>query len=136
MMAQIQAAGGLIWRNTPQGKQIAIIFRNRYQDWTLPKGKMIPGESWTETALRETFEETGYKTHIIGFAGAIGYQVKDQDKVVRFWHMKTEGQPSRDLDTEVNRVEWLSVEEALHRLDYPLEQALLEAWASEVDGIL
>lgn len=124
----IRAAGGLLWRRTPGGRQIAVIRRSRHADWTLPKGKLEAGESWDEAALREVLEETGYRARITGFAGVVAYQVDGRLKVVRFWHMEAgRDAPVSALDPEVSRVEWLPVEEALRRLSYPLERAVLEA---------
>jgi 8-oxo-dGTP pyrophosphatase MutT (NUDIX family) len=50
----IHAAGGLVFNNT---EQMLFIFRRG--KWDLPKGKMEPGESPQETAVREIEEETG-----------------------------------------------------------------------------
>src|SRR5262249_58956904 len=49
----IRAAGGLVWRESPRGRQIAVVHRPKYDDWTLPKGKLDPGESWQDGAVRE-----------------------------------------------------------------------------------
>jgi len=108
--------------------EIAVIHRHRYDDWTLPKGKLQEGESWSEAALREVGEETGYDATLRGFAGAVTYQTSAGPKVVRFWHMLATGEPSSQIDSEVARVLWFPVEEARTRLQYPLEQALLEVW--------
>ena len=51
----IEAAGGVVVRDG----QVALVHRPRYDDWTLPKGKLDPGESFEEAALREVEEETG-----------------------------------------------------------------------------
>ena len=126
--AEIQASGALLWRQSPEGNQVAVIFRNRYQDWTLPKGKLQEGENWEQAALREVVEETGYKGQITGFAGAISYLVNGKTKIVVYWHMSAIEPPIANLDIEVNHMEWLTVEEALHRLQYPLERSLLEIW--------
>jgi len=124
----IQAAGGLLWRRSPSGMEIAIVHRSRYDDWTLPKGKLQAGETWFEAATREVKEETGYDSAPLGFAGAIAYQTGKGPKLVRFRHMLAVGEPSDQIDTEVTEVCWLSIEEARKRVQYPLDRALLEAW--------
>jgi 8-oxo-dGTP diphosphatase len=126
----VRAAGALLWRNTSTGYEIAIVYRKRYGDWTIPKGKLEDGESWKQAALREIKEETGYDANIISFAGAIAYPTDGQPKVVCFWHMMARGEPSSQIDDEVAEVFWLSPEAALARLQYPLERALMEVWQS------
>jgi 8-oxo-dGTP pyrophosphatase MutT (NUDIX family) len=129
----IRAAGALLWRRTSSGYEIAVIHRNRYDDWTLPKGKLKKDESWQAAALREVKEETGYDATVLGFAGAVTYTANDKPKVVRFWHMMAESEPSSELDDEVDEVIWLTVDAARNRLQYPLEQALLEVWQGPGD---
>jgi 8-oxo-dGTP diphosphatase len=124
----IRAAGALLWRRSSIGYEIAVIHRRRYDDWTLPKGKLQGSESWRQAALREVREETGYDASMLGFAGAVGYQSNGTPKVVRFWHMMAKGEPASQIDEEVAEVFWLPPEEARDRLQYPLEQALLEVW--------
>lgn len=122
----IQAAGGLLWRRTSQGIEIALVHRIKYDDWALPKGKLNPGESWQKAALREVREETGYSALLLGFAGAVQYIVDGAPKVVRFWHMSAQGSPAAFWENEIKEVAWLPVSLALKRLDYPLERALVE----------
>jgi 8-oxo-dGTP pyrophosphatase MutT (NUDIX family) len=56
----IEASGGIVERRSPEGTRIAVIYRERYgPEWSLPKGKRLPGETWQETALREVREEIG-----------------------------------------------------------------------------
>jgi ADP-ribose pyrophosphatase YjhB (NUDIX family) len=126
--SMVQAAGGLLWRHAAEGYEIAVIYRNRYGDWTLPKGKLNEGESWEEGALREVREETGYNASIARFAGAIAYTVKEGPKEVRFWHMLAIGRSSSVIDSEVAEVRWLPIEKARQQVQYPLERALLEVW--------
>ena len=57
----IQAAGAVLWRKNENSEiEIAVIHRPRYDDWSLPKGKVENGESHIATAYREVLEETGY----------------------------------------------------------------------------
>ncbi|HEY8462221.1 MAG TPA: NUDIX domain-containing protein, partial [Blastocatellia bacterium] len=60
------AAGGVVWRETPRGREVLLIMRPKRQDWTLPKGHIEKGESWDVAAQREVKEETGYDTVITG----------------------------------------------------------------------
>ena len=129
----IAAAGGLLWRSTPKGLQIAVVHRSRYDDWSLPKGKLKRGESWLEAALREVREETGYDVRLLSFAGAVGYQTGKGPKIVRFWNMTIDGEGQSGVDhSEVSEVVWLSPLEAMKRLSYPLEKAMVEVWEREI----
>jgi 8-oxo-dGTP diphosphatase len=123
----IRAAGGLLWHRAKSGYQIAVILRARYHDWTLPKGKLDPGESWEAAALREVREETGFSAKLLGFAGAVAYATDKGPKVVRYWHMLRAGAQGA-LEKEVTEAVWLPITEARARMDYDLERALLEAW--------
>ena len=123
----IEAAGGLVWRETPTGRELALIHRERYNDWTLPKGKRETGESWQETALREVLEETGLKVKLGQFAGSLGYSVNGIPKVVLFWHMKLAGPAKFRPNSEVDQMIWLPFEQALEKITYQDEIRLLKA---------
>ena len=97
----IHAAGGVLRRPSVAGPEILLVHRPRYDDWSLPKGKLKTGESWEAAALREVFEETGYRSIITSFAGPVRYQVKSKPKIVLFWSMQVEGETT-------GSVEWLS----------------------------
>ena len=127
----IHAAGGLLWRGSPQGRQILIVHRERYDDWSLPKGKLESGERWVEAALREIKEETLYDVKIDSLAGVTTYMHGKRPKVVLFWNMTplnlTEpSQPSPEGKMEVNEVRWVSIEEAIKRLNYNDEVTLVQ----------
>lgn len=124
----IRAAGGLLWRKVSDAHEIAIIHRHRYGDWCLPKGKLKNGETWLQAALREVKEETGYSAQALSFAGVISYDTDNGIKVVCFWNMLSLGEPDRFMEEEVAEVMWLRVEAAYHKLQYPLEKALVEIW--------
>ena len=116
------AAGGIVRR---MDGRILLVHRLRYNDWSLPKGKLDDGESPLETALREVREETGWTCRVVQFVGAFGYEVKSAPKVVLYWLMEPLAEaPVEDTD-EVAAIEWLSPEEAAERLSYPLEKELV-----------
>jgi 8-oxo-dGTP diphosphatase len=125
----IQAAGGLVWRVSPEGlgRELAVIFRTRHHDWTLPKGKLKPGEKWQEAACREVKEETGCAVEMGDFVGCISYmdEGKGVPKVVLFWNMTLVGDCRFKPSEEVGEVLWLSPSDALKRLDHPAEKSLL-----------
>ena len=123
----IEAAGGLLWRETARGREIALIHRERHDDWSLPKGKRKKGETWQETALREVHEETGYQAKLVSFAGATSYLNLDfAPKVVLFWHMEIAGGDRFSPNAEVDDLKWFSAKEALKKLTYPDEQRLIK----------
>ena len=83
----VLAAGAVLWR--PNGDaaapEVAIIHRPRYDDWSLPKGKVDPGETEPVTAVREVHEETGYSSILGRRLAAVSYPVEQGIKKVRYW---------------------------------------------------
>jgi len=127
----VRAAGGLLWNEG----LLALIYRSRYGDWTLPKGKLKPGESWEEAALREVREETGYRTKLLAFAGAVAYETSKGPKLVRFWNMEPVGGDPEPIDaSEVTQVVWLPPAETSQKLTYAVERALVESAALAAVG--
>jgi 8-oxo-dGTP pyrophosphatase MutT (NUDIX family) len=128
--AFVRAAGGLVWRDTIDGEQLLVIHRPRYDDWSLPKGKLEPGETWPEAARREVAEETGYSVTFEEFAGVTTYYHGRWPKVVLFWNMRVTGETgARPLTSaalpEVDEILWLDAAQAAEQLTYPAEQALV-----------
>ena len=116
----IRAAGGVVWRLTSieagnAGVEVALIHRPRYDDWSIPKGKLATGESDLEGALREVLEETGYRVRPGRELGEVRYlKTADgvpREKVVRYWSMEAIGggfTPGREVD----ELRWLPLAEA------------------------
>ena len=127
----VVAAGGLVWRSTREGRELIVIRRRRHEDWTLPKGKVKPGESWLQCALREVREETGFDVEVESHAGWVCYDTGDITKVVRFWNMKPVDESRFESSEEVLSVHWLTPVEALKRLTHEGERALV-AQASRI----
>ncbi len=123
----ILAAGGIVWRDAASGRELAVIHRPKYDDWTLPKGKLDRGERWQDGARREVEEETGFQVRLESFAGGCAYLTSRGPKVVLYWNMRVEG-PNRFAPhdpAEVDALEWLAPAEALARLTYDRERRVL-----------
>jgi 8-oxo-dGTP diphosphatase len=119
--AEVLAAGGLVLRDG----RVAVVHRPRYDDWSLPKGKLDEGEGFEEAALREVKEETGLDCRIESELGDTSYRDrKDRPKLVRYFEM----QPERGEFTpneEVDELLWLEPTEALERLSYDFDRELV-----------
>jgi len=121
----VKAAGGLVWRGDEQPRQVAVLHRPRYNDWSLPKGKLKPGESWRQAAEREVVEETQSRVRIGGFVGCSTYLAVGVPKVVLYWHMDLLEERPFVPNLEVDGIEWLPSEQALRRLSHEPDRALV-----------
>jgi 8-oxo-dGTP diphosphatase len=122
--SQVQAAGGLVVR---ADGRVAVIHRPRYDDWSLPKGKLDPGESFEDGALREVHEETGIRGRIVAELTATEYvDRKGRDKVVRWYRMDLDGDPGAFApNDEVDELRWLTPAEARDVLTYDRDRELV-----------
>jgi 8-oxo-dGTP diphosphatase len=128
---EIQAAGGLVVRDG----ELALVHRPRYDDWTLPKGKLDPGESFEEAALREVEEETGLRCRLVRDLPPVRYRDnKGRPKVVRYWLMEAESDPGFTPNDEVDELRWASPREALELLTYDRDRDVVRAAEADVRG--
>jgi len=123
--AQVHAAGGVVIR---ADGRIAVIHRPRYDDWSLPKGKLEADEGFEQGALREVEEETGVRGRIVEELAPTRYRDrKGRDKVVRWYRMDLDGEPLAFApNDEVDELRWLTPAEALALLSYPHDRSLVE----------
>jgi 8-oxo-dGTP pyrophosphatase MutT (NUDIX family) len=122
----IKAAGGLLWRETSEGRELVLVHRPRYDDWTLPKGKLNAGEDWIDAAIREVEEEAGCIVDCASFAGTIRYVTRKRPKEVRYWHMNLVEERKFIPNSEIDRLMWLPVDQAVELLSYTHEKELLK----------
>jgi 8-oxo-dGTP diphosphatase len=116
----VRAAGGVIVRDG----QVLLVHRARYDDWSLPKGKLEDGESWETGALREVEEETGLVCELGEEAGRTRYvDSRGRNKEVRYFRMTTAGEPR--AQNEVDEVRWVPLPEAGATLSYARDADLL-----------
>ena len=122
MTARVEAAGGVVLRDGC----VAVVHRPRYDDWSLPKGKLDPGESFQDAALREVQEETGLLCTLAAELAPIEYRDrKDRPKIVRYWRMRVLEDPGFEPNDEVDELRWLAVADAVDLLSYDHDKTLL-----------
>jgi 8-oxo-dGTP diphosphatase len=122
----VLAAGAVLWRPAEHSgaPEVAVIHRPRYNDWSLPKGKVDPGETEPVAAAREILEETGQHAQLGRRLGRIKYPIPVGTKVVHYWAARALGgefTPS----SEVDELQWLPVADAAKRLSYPHDRKVL-----------
>lgn len=124
----VRAAGVVLWRAVRPGTvEIALVHRPRYDDWSLPKGKLKRGEDHASAARRETREETGFDCALGAPLPTTHYLLADgRPKEVRYWAARA-GEGSFTPNTEVDAMVWLPPSAAHHRLTHPRDRALIPA---------
>lgn len=107
--------------------EVALVHRPVRNDWSLPKGKLAPGESYEECALREVLEETGYRCRLVSFVGFTEYRDRrGRPKVVGYWVMEVlDGEFA--VSGEVDDLQWLELDMAARVLTYERDRDLLSA---------
>lgn len=118
------AAGAVLWRPGDDAPEVAVIHRPRYDDWSLPKGKVDPGETEPVTAVREVAEETGYAAHLGRRLAAVTYPVDQSTKKVRYWTARAIG-GEFSPNSEVDELKWLPISEAIKAVGYPHDRKVL-----------
>jgi 8-oxo-dGTP pyrophosphatase MutT (NUDIX family)/phosphohistidine phosphatase SixA len=146
---EVRAAGAVLWRATESDVEVALVHRPRYDDWAFPKGKARPGEHLLLTAVREVTEETGMRPVLGRPLKRMFYLAAGRPKRVDYWAatpaprwaaglslnggagartqdgFTAAGQTEFVPNDEVDKLEWLPVDEAMRRLSYERDVALL-----------
>jgi len=134
----IQAAGGLIVRRHTDELEILVVHRPVHEDWSFPKGKLEPGETFEAAALREVHEETGLSCQLLRFIGHTHYlDRKGRPKAVAYWVMSAESGLFTP-NAEVDQLRWLGLGHATGLLSYQRDQELVAVLsaADQVDPIV
>jgi 8-oxo-dGTP diphosphatase len=129
----VRAAGGVVWRATGTGRpEVALVFRPRYRDWSLPKGKLEYGEPALLAAVREVREETGIEAVPQLRLPSIEYLtgVPGVRKSVDFWSMRVVADHGREPDDEVTEARWVPLGRAPGLLSYAHDRGVLTAFST------
>jgi 8-oxo-dGTP diphosphatase len=118
---RIDAAGGIVVRDG----RVLLVHRPRYDDWTFPKGKLDPGESFEDAAVREVEEETGVRCSLDRELASTRYEVGGRPKLVRYWLMTPEAENPFEPNDETDDLRWLAPEDANGLLTYARDRELL-----------
>ncbi|MFG1923619.1 NUDIX domain-containing protein [Cryptosporangium sp. NPDC048952] len=139
--ATVRAAGGVVWRQGVDGVELAVVHRPRYDDWSLPKGKLDLGEHVLAAACREVIEETGLQPVVGPRLPSTSYLVEPRGrhrttdapglvpKTVDYWAMRAaEGEFTRN--EEVDGLAWLPPEEAATRMTHGHDAGVIRTFAA------
>ena len=120
---RVDAAGGVVERDG----RVLLVHRPRYDDWTFPKGKLDPGESFEDAALRKVEEETGVRCTLGRELPSSTYEVNGRPKLVRYWLMAPDTQLEFEPNDETDDIRWVTPDEARALLTYDRDRDVLAA---------
>lgn len=125
----VQAAGGVVLRRGEDLRhpEVLVVHRPHWGDWTLPKGKLEPGETPEEAAVREVEEETGLRCELLERLPVVRYlDHRGRPKIVHYWTMRpSEG--SLRTCAEVDEFRWLRLPDAAVLVSYETDRSVLRA---------
>jgi 8-oxo-dGTP diphosphatase len=122
----VRAGGGVALRLKGDRLETVLVHRPKYDDWSLPKGKVVDPEDEAETAVREVQEETGLVCDVGPELPAASYRdASGRAKLVRYWLMQIRSGARFSPGTEVDRIEWMPVDRALTSLTYERDREVL-----------
>jgi 8-oxo-dGTP pyrophosphatase MutT (NUDIX family)/phosphohistidine phosphatase SixA len=132
------AAGAVVWRLVEGKVMVLVIHRSAHRDVSLPKGKVDPGETLPQTAVREISEETGLAVTLGIPLGVTNYTMPNgREKVVHYWAAEATDDAVRSStflpNGEVAALEWLTVRKATEALTYERDAEIVERFRMLVD---
>lgn len=132
---RVMAAGAVCWRVVDGEPRILLIHRTQHKDVSLPKGKVDPGETLPETAVREIAEETGLTVALGALLGQVDYPLPSgRDKTVFYWSAEVDDHAFEAArftpNNEIAELEWATIDEARAKLHYPHDVDIVDVFAA------
>ncbi|MGA9870381.1 MAG: bifunctional NUDIX hydrolase/histidine phosphatase family protein [Rhodococcus sp. (in: high G+C Gram-positive bacteria)] len=140
LRANIFAAGAVLWRRPPGGgtvadpadATVAIVHRPKYDDWSFPKGKIDPGESTVDAAVREVSEETGFDAKLGRYLSKVTYPIVGHRRTKKVDYWVAEARDGKfEPNDEVDELRWVSPVEAGAQLSYPMDRKILRRFLKQ-----
>ena len=138
MAKTVYAAGTIPWRRVRDADgaerlMVLLVHRTKQRDVSLPKGKLDPGESMPQAAVRETLEETGLRVGLGTSLGTIHYALPGGgEKVVQYWAAEVTAKAALAStfrpNSEIQALEWVPASEARGRLSYEADRELFDVF--------
>lgn len=123
----VLAAGGVVVRRGVDGDEVLVVHRPRYDDWSLPKGKVDPGEGEDAAAKREVAEETGWRVDLGPELATVEYEDRfGRPKRVRYWVMTPVAFEGFTPNDEIDEVRWVPIGRAGTLLSYDSDRSVLD----------
>ncbi len=131
---EVRAAGVVPWRSGPDGVEVLLVHRPKYDDWSFPKGKCEKGEGDRDCALRELEEETGLVGELGTELASSDYRdARGRSKRVRYWSLVPSSGEFEE-NHEVDEVRWVSTAGAAELLSYERDLPILDSFAGQLAG--
>lgn len=133
----VMAAGAVCWRLVDGKARILVVHRAQQQDISLPKGKVEPGETLPQTAVREIAEETGLSVSLGAPLGQVSYDLPSgRPKLVFYWSAEVSEHALEsahfESNSEIEAIEWMPLAKARRKLSYAHDVDIVETFAARL----